>query len=86
MRLDHLVLLEPDVATTDTVLEPVSAGTAFGELMPHAYCFSLEDSKDRLVRLYSDLVERAQVTRLRYRPTLDNLPGMVNVIGSLVAG
>jgi hypothetical protein len=85
LRLSHLVLLEPDVAATDTVLEPVSAGTALGELMPHAYCFSLDDSKDRLVRDYGDLVERAQVMRLRYRPTLDTLPGMVNALGSLVA-
>ena len=85
LRLAQLILLEPDAGAGGVDLEPVSAGVAFGALMPHAYCFSLADSKDRIVREYTTLVERVPVSQLRYEPQHGTLPAMVAAVGSLFA-
>jgi hypothetical protein len=85
LELRQLVLLEPDADATDVGLNLISAGAAFGSLMPHAYCFSLTDSQERIVREYTELAERVPVRSLRYRPQHASLPAMVDAVGSLLA-
>jgi hypothetical protein len=82
--LRHLLLLEPDVEAMSTSLERLAAAEAFGALMPHAYCFSLDDSRERLVDEYTALTEGTPTARVRYRPDLASLPDMIEVIRSLL--
>ena len=84
IRLSHLVFLEPDAAAPSTSLEKLTPSEAFAAVMPHVYCFSLEDSKERLVDEYAAVVERTPCVRLRYRQEPSSLPSMLSMIGALV--
>lgn len=84
LSLRHLVLLEPDPNAQSIALEELSAGEAFGALMPHAYCFSLDDSRQRLIDEYSALAAATETARLRYRPEPSSLPAMVAVLKGLL--
>ncbi|MGH2457303.1 MAG: hypothetical protein ACRDIY_00360 [Chloroflexota bacterium] len=61
---------------------------AFTALLPHAYCFSLQDSehKRRMLRQYLDLTARVAVFDVRLRTGLDNLTAILDEIVELVAG
>ena len=67
-----MVVLAPtdvDVARLSTL----AAADAFGTLMPHAYCFSLEEGKEALVEAYLALARTVPVWRLDYPQRLDRL-------------
>ena len=84
LRLEHVVLLDP-ASHAPVELVEMTAADAFGALMPHAYCFALDDSKDRLVRDYTNLVASVPVRRLTYAQTPESLPAMVDLLRALLA-
>jgi hypothetical protein len=85
LHLRHVVLLEPDGEATEVEREEISPAEAFASLMPHAYCFSLADSNDRIVDEYTTLVERVPVSRLRYEPRHESLAATVDAVRSVLA-
>ena len=77
--LAAVVILTPadvDVAQLSTL----AAADAFGTLMPHAYCFSLEEGKEALVEAYLALARTVPVWRLDYPQRLDRLDETVAVL------
>jgi hypothetical protein len=52
--------------------------------MPHAYCFSLSDSRERLVSAYGDLATTVPVHRLTYRREQSELQAMAAAVGELL--
>jgi hypothetical protein len=85
LALRYVVLLEPDAEAHSTSLEEVAPTDAFGALMLHAYCFSLEDSKARLVDDYTRVVQASPTSRLRFRPEHASLRAMVSLLRALLA-
>ena len=85
LPLAAVVLLTPDDEDEPAALEALSASTAFAELMPHAYCFALEEGKEALVAAYLDLVQRVPVHRLCYPQRLDRLDATADVLDALLA-
>jgi hypothetical protein len=55
---------------------------AFAALLPHAYCFSVDEpqAKQRLVERYAALASRVPVYRLDFEPALERLPDMLDII------
>ena len=51
-----IVILEPHDDEAAPNLEAVNAAEAVGALMPHAYCFALDEGKAELVAAYASLV------------------------------
>jgi hypothetical protein len=53
---------------------------AFSALLPHAYCFAMNDrtSKMRLVQHHAVLANSVPVRRLRFSPGADSLPSLVD--------
>jgi hypothetical protein len=83
-RLASIVILDP-TSNEPATLEPLRAGEAFAALMPHAYCFSLENAKPRLVSVYTELCSNVPVHRLRYPRDLSRLDESLRAIAPLVA-
>lgn len=84
LPLRHVVLLDPAAEAGGPTTEPVAPAAALGALMPHAYCFSLADSRERLLRDYTRLVEAVPVHRLSFLRDPSELPTMVETIRGLV--
>jgi hypothetical protein len=71
---------------SDTVdVERIQPAGALGALMPHAYCFSLATSKERLVENYARLTEVVPVWRIAYPRRLDRLPEVVECLLALTS-
>jgi hypothetical protein len=85
LPLAAIVLLEPR-ATDDHPprSEQVAPTEAVGALMPHAYCFALEEGKEELVRAYAALSASLIVQRLSYPRELDKLDGVVELLEALL--
>lgn len=84
-RLSAIVLLEPHAGEGDPSLEPVAPADAVGALMPHAYCFALDEGKAALVAAYTTLVQSVPVHRLAYPQRPDRLDDTVALLGALLA-
>jgi hypothetical protein len=86
-----IVILEPDPDGANTpTLEPWShtglGGDVVGALLPQLYCFSLEESKQRLVRELAALVNAVPAYRLVYPQRTDELEGTCNLVEGLLVG
>lgn len=80
--LAAVVLLEP--GPVGPALEPVPAADAVGALMPHAYCFALDEGKEALVGAYTALAAAIPVRRLRYVQEPERLAGAVGALEELI--
>jgi energy-coupling factor transporter ATP-binding protein EcfA2 len=77
--LAEIVLLEPHAADANSPRsELVPPSEAVGALMPHAYCFALEERKGELVRAYASLTASVPVRRLSFPQTLERLEETVD--------
>jgi hypothetical protein len=87
-RLNAIVLLAQSPSAYAARLERVRGVDAFPALLPHAYCFSVRDrvQNRKLTEDYLDLAERVPVWRLRYRPDLERLPDVVDVLEAFMRG
>lgn len=83
-RLATIVLLEPHGDDGHATVEPVAPAEAVGALMPHAYCFALEEGKAELVAAYTGLAAIAPVHRLSYPQRPDALDDAVAVLAMLL--
>jgi hypothetical protein len=83
--LRALVMLERGGAGPVTRLVPIDA---FATLLPHAYCFSLEDEarKKALVSVYLNLVQAIPVVRFPFADGLDRLDEAVDALEGVFAG
>jgi hypothetical protein len=73
LRLSTIVILEPHHDDAPPLLDAVAPADAVGALMPHAYCFALEEGKEELVAAHAALAAAVPVHRLRYPQQLDRL-------------
>jgi hypothetical protein len=62
------------------------ANQAFLDVLAHAYCFGLQDveRKRSMMRRYMDLVSRAPVFEVRFRPGFETLPFVLDAIAQLL--
>jgi hypothetical protein len=85
--LTCLFLLERE-AQPSTPVETVrlTPAEALARVVEHAYWFRLDDgvSRRRMIEKYLALATRVPVFRLRFRPTLDQLPAMLDRIQATV--
>jgi hypothetical protein len=67
-RLRALVLVRPTESSVAPVLSaiPRPSGATVGQLLPHLYCFSLEEGKEQLMRAAFALVKTVPTLRLAY--------------------
>lgn len=79
-----VVLLEPDGEACGLSITPLGPSAALGALMPNAYCFSLEDSREKLVNDYGALTTSVRVVSVRYRQTLEFLDEIVLAVRGLL--
>ena len=63
-------------------LEPISQQLAFTRVLAFAHCFDPENREEasRLVRDYAELVVRVPLFSLHYRPGLDGLAEVLDVL------
>lgn len=74
-----VVVLAPAAAPLASAqLSRLAAADAFGVLMPHAYCFSLEEGKEALVEAYLALAGAVPVWRLDYPQRIERLDETVD--------
>lgn len=64
--------------------ERLGAADAFGTLMPHAYCFALEERKEELVDAYLALAQSVPVWRLSYPQRPDRLGELADTVEALL--
>lgn len=86
VRLAALFVLERSPASEG--VERLAPARAFLALLPHAYCFSLEDRecRRRMVEAYLQVAERVPVFLLRSREGLAHLPAAVAAVERCCAG
>ena len=87
-RLTRIVLLRPDEGRSgDPELERLPPIEAFPAVLPHAYCFSLDDTERNreMVRDYLLLVERVPVWTLRFRRRPEELPRISGALERFVS-
>jgi hypothetical protein len=89
LPLAALCVLQPDSERThgpavETIrLSPVAAFTA---LLPHAYCFSLQDTqrKRRMMQHYLHLAKRVPTFEVHFQRGLENLPAILDSIERVI--
>jgi hypothetical protein len=88
--LAALVLLDPwppgGDAPATPCFDPLLAADAFGAVLPHAYCFDLEQGKRELVSDYAELVRRVPAFRLSYEQEPDRVGDTADAIEAGLAG
>lgn len=82
LRLGAVVILEP--AGEGVILEKLTPAAAFGVLMPHAYCFTLDEGKERLIRRYASLASGVPVYELAYPQVPEALDEMIGALEGLL--
>lgn len=82
--LTAIVLLDPHGDDDPPTLEPVEPAAALGALMPHAYCFALEEGKAALVEAYGELAARVRMLRLTYPQRIERLDETTALLGDRV--
>ena len=80
LPLVSIVLLDPHDNEAAPMMEAVGAAEAVGALMPHAYCFALDEGKAELVAAYAGLAGAVPVRRLTYRQRLDRLDQVADLL------
>jgi hypothetical protein len=89
--ISTVVVLEPDPAREDPPLleqfstDRSSPGEPVRTLLPQLYCFSLPESKERLVRELAALVNAVRVFRFAYAQRPDELGAACDVLEELLA-
>jgi hypothetical protein len=75
----------PDLTTSVTV-ERLGAATACRETLAHAYCFSVKDPEQKRLTVgnYLTLTARVPAYEIRFRPGLEHLPAVLDVLQALV--
>ena len=63
-------------------IEPLAGGHAFAALLEHAHCFEVysAERRARMVHFFLDVVTRVPTLRLRFRPSLRELPNVVDAV------
>jgi len=63
-------------------IEELSKGEAFASLLMHAHCFNPHDSqrRERMIQYYLDLTARVPVFKIRFRPSLNELPAVLDTL------
>jgi hypothetical protein len=81
-RLLALCVLSRGADGHDGVAAEQLGATAVPALLSHAYCYSLQHAvfKRRMVEHYLDLVARVPVFQIRFRPGLERLPAIADMI------
>lgn len=80
--LGGVVILIPE-RTEAIEARRLSRAEALGALMPHAYCFSLATSRQRLVENYAHLTEGVPIWSVAYPQRIDRLPEVVECLLAL---
>ena len=87
LPLRAILVLEPDTSGAAQLRsELVPPSEAVGALMPHAYCFALEEGKEELVRAYAALAGSVAVRRLSFPRELELLADVVDEVEALLGG
>jgi len=73
------------VGTASVTVERLAPATAFREILPHAYSFSLADGdrKRRMMQAYLQLVSAVPVYRVRFRTGLEHLDAITEALERL---
>jgi hypothetical protein len=63
-------------------IEEMSKADAFASLLKHAHCFNPHDGerRARMIQYYLDLTARVPVLRMRFRPSLSELPAVLDAL------
>ncbi len=66
-------------------LRQIPPARAFAALLPHAYCFSLQelDDKRRIIERYLDLARRVPVYEIEFQPDFESLPAVLDALERL---
>jgi hypothetical protein len=87
--LHRLFVLERSESTGEgngVEIVRVTSSQALLAVLPHAYCFSLQDraNKQRMLQNYAELVNRVPVYALRFRPGFERLPMIMDQIEQVI--
>jgi hypothetical protein len=82
VRLLALCVLSREDDGPDAVAPTQLRAAAVPALLSHAYCYSLQHAafKRRMVEHYLDLVARVPVFEIRFRPGLEQLPALADMV------
>lgn len=83
-ELTAVVVLAPHEGSVAPAIEQLAPADAVGALMPHAYCFSLAETKLALLDEYTHLTAAVPVFRLAYPQRPELLAETVSVLGGIV--
>lgn len=86
--LTHVIILEQAPSLDGAcIIEPVPPARAFTALLPHVHCFDPADpdAVARLTRHYLSVADAVPVYRLRYRPSFELFPAVLDAL-SLITG
>lgn len=74
-----------DAGTASVTVERLAQASAFREILPHAYSFSLADGdrKRRMMQAYLQLVSAVPVYRVRFRTGLEHLDAITEALERL---
>jgi len=63
-------------------IEEMNKADAFAALLMHAHCFNPHDGerRGRMIQYYLDLTARVPVLRMRFRPSLNELPAVLDAL------
>jgi len=63
-------------------IEPLAAGEALSALLTHAHCFDVHSAgrRTRMIQFFLDLAANVPMRRLRFRPSLSELPIVANAV------
>ena len=82
-RLSLVCILRKETDGESAVeVRRLSSTEALTNVLPHAYCFSFQDSarKRRMIHHYFQLVEKIPVFEIRFQSGLENLPAVLDKI------
>jgi hypothetical protein len=80
--LTALFVLTRTVVGAETALSPLTPAAAFSAVLPHAYCFSLDDVSRtrRMLRAYFHLVTSVPVFQIVFAAGLRDLPTILDAV------
>jgi len=85
-----LCLLERESGKTGPLVrvEELNKGDAFASLLMHAHCFNPHDGerRERMIAYYLDLTAQVPVLRMRFRPSLNELPAVLDALEESLEG
>jgi hypothetical protein len=78
----------PPSSTSDTVtIRQLTSAEAYAGMLPHAYCFSLQNQerKRQMLQTYLDLVIKVPIFELCFPTGIERLPSVLDCIEQIVA-